>query len=108
MGVIKLIDLLNKYHHANIKTLMYHKVEDFEKWKKAFEQFFHFRKSSGERSFSLGTLHNQPNTAYVINEWESPEVFQKFVNSPDLANAMKSAGVVEKPHLLILQEVENG
>jgi len=91
-----------------IKTLMYHKVEDFGKWKEAFDRFYNFRKSSGEKGYSVGTLLGEPNTAYVINEWESIEVFQKFVDSPDLANAVKSAGVIEEPHTIILNEVENG
>lgn len=46
-----------------IKTLMYHKVEDFAKWKEAFDGFSEFRKSAGEQSYSVGTLLNEPNTA---------------------------------------------
>jgi len=91
-----------------IKTMIYHKVKDFNNWKKGFDQLSNFRKSSGELGFSVGTLHNEPNTAYVINEWDSLDVFQKFVESDELANAMKSAGVIEEPHSLILSEVENG
>lgn len=91
-----------------IKTLMYHKVEDFGKWKEAFDNFSDFRKSSGEKSYSVGTLQGEPNTAYVINEWESMQNFQQFVESDDLGNAMKSAGVLEKPNTVILSEVERG
>jgi len=91
-----------------IKTLMYHKVENFGKWKEAFDNFSDFRKSSGEKSYSVGTLQGEPNTAYVINEWESMQNFQQFIESDNLSNAMKSAGVIEEPHSLILNEVENG
>jgi len=91
-----------------IKTLMYHKIEDFGKWKKAFDGFSNFRKSSGELSYSVGTLQDEPNTAYVINEWESMTAFQAFVGSKELANAMKSAGVLEAPHSLIFNELDKG
>lgn len=91
-----------------IKTLMYHKVEDFARWKEAFDRFAQFRKSSGEKSYSVGTLFDEPNTAYVINEWESIEDFNAFVNSNDLANAMKSAGVSEAPKALLFNEVDKG
>lgn len=87
---------------------MYHKVEDFDIWKKAFDGFSGIRKSSGEKSFSVGTIHNEPNTAYVINEWESEEVLQAFLGNADLAEAMKASGVLEAPHTLILSEHENG
>mgnify|MGYP003624982960 CR=1 FL=1 len=91
-----------------IKTLMYHKVEDFTKWKEAFDKFYDFRKSSGEISFSVGTLFNESNTAYVINEWNSIENFNAFVSSSRLSDAMKDAGVLEPPHSLILEELAKG
>ncbi len=87
---------------------MYHKVEDFTKWKKAFDEFSGIRKSAGERSFSVGTLHNEPNTAYVINEWDSTEAIQAFLENPALAEAMKSSGVLEEPHTIRLNEVDKG
>ncbi len=91
-----------------IKTLMYHKVEDFEKWKAAFDDFSEMRKSSGEQNYSVGTVHEKPNTAYVINEWQSMDAYQAFMGSPDLGDAMKAAGVLEQPHSMILNEVEKG
>lgn len=91
-----------------IKSLMYHKVEDFNTWKTAFDGFLNFRKSAGEHSYSVGNLHDQPNTVFVINEWESLDAMRAFENSTELANAMKSAGVLEQPTTLILNEVENG
>jgi quinol monooxygenase YgiN len=91
-----------------IKTLMYHKVENFAKWKEAFDSFASIRKAAGERSYFVGTMHNEPNTAYVVNEWDSMEAYQAFMENPALAEAMKSAGVAEKPHVLIFNEVDKG
>lgn len=91
-----------------IKTLMYHKVKDFATWKKAFDSFSEIRKSAGERSFSVGTTNNEPNTAYVVNEWDSMEAYQAFMSNSALADAMKSAGVLEQPHTLIFNEVDKG
>ena len=91
-----------------IKTLMYHKVADFGKWKEAFDGFIDTRKAAGELSYSVGTLHNEPNTAYVINEWNSIEAVQAFLSNPDLKAAMGAAGVLEPPHTIILSEIEKG
>jgi quinol monooxygenase YgiN len=90
-----------------IKTLMYHKVEDFDKWKIAFDKFKPIRKKAGEINYSVGTIHGQPNTAYVINGWKTIEAFEAFVGSTELADAMKSAGVLELPHTLIMEEMES-
>ncbi len=91
-----------------IKSVMYHKVSDFETWLKAFNDFSEFRKSSGELSYSVGNLHSDPNTVYVINTWESVAVMEAFVNSKELEEAMKSSGVLEPPQTLILNEVGKG
>lgn len=91
-----------------IKTLMYHKVEDFNKWKAAFDDFSEIRKSAGEKSFNVCNLLNEPNTAYVINTWDSLEGYQAFMNNPNLAEAMKAAGVMEAPNTILLNEIEKG
>lgn len=91
-----------------IKSVMYHKVQDFATWKKAFDGFSDFRKSNGELSFSVGNLQNDPNTAYVINTWESADVMNAFLNSKGLKEAMGKAGALEAPNILILNELERG
>lgn len=87
---------------------MYHKVQDFEKWKAAFDAFIEVRKNAGEIDFSVGTLQNQPNTAYVINTWESIDEFEAFFGADDLKEAMGAAGVLEAPTTIILNEIGKG
>ena len=91
-----------------IKTVMYHRVEEFSKWKEEFDNFAAIRKFAGEINYSVGTVYNEPNTAYVINEWNSVEEFKAFFESPNLSETMKSAGVLEPPHTLILEEINKG
>ena len=87
---------------------MYHKVQDFGKWKTVFDNFSDFRKSSGEINYSVGTLHNEPNTAFVMNSWCNADDFQKFVGSTELAEGMKDAGALEAPQVIILEETHRG
>lgn len=91
-----------------VKTLMYHKVQDFGKWKAAFEGFIDVRKKAGEIDFSFGTLHNEPNTAYVINTWSSFEQVEGFLSNGELKEAMGAAGVLEAPTVIILNESGKG
>lgn len=87
---------------------MYHKVQDFANWKAAFDGFIEVRKAAGEIDFSVGNLHNEPNTAYVVNSWENVEQFNAFMSADDLKEAMGAAGVLEPPTVIILNEVEKG
>ena len=91
-----------------IKTLMNHKVKDFATWKKAFDDFAQVRRSAGELSYSVGRSLEEPNNVYVINEWKSTEDFQAFMKRPELAEAMRNAGVMEEPHTIILDVNDNG
>jgi len=91
-----------------IVSVIYHKVEDYSVWKQAFDGFAGFRKSMGEQSYSVGNVQNEPNTVYVINKWESQEALDAFLGSRELGEAMQSAGVLEKPNVLVLNEQEKG
>jgi quinol monooxygenase YgiN len=91
-----------------VKTLMYHKVESFDRWKAAFDGFIEIRKKGGELDFALGTLQGAPNTPYVINTWESMEALDAFLGAEDLKEAMGAAGVLEPPTIIILSELEKG
>lgn len=87
-----------------VRTLIYHKVADFDRWKNTFEGAKEFRKASGELSFEIGTLRHDPSVAYVLNTWTSADEFQRFVSKPELAEAMKQSGVLEPPTILVFDK----
>lgn len=91
-----------------VKSFMYHKVQNFEKWKAAFDSFIELRKKAGEIDYSVGTLQNEPNTAYVFNTWGSIEQLEAFLGADELKEAMGAAGVLEAPTVIILDEVNKG
>ncbi len=91
-----------------VKSLIYHKVANFEAWKKEFDSFYKDRKLAGERSYSIGHLKGDPSTAYVINEWDDLASYEAFLNSPELSEKMKNAGVMEAPHSIIFEELNKG
>lgn len=85
-----------------VKTFLYHKVEDFDKWKAAFDAAYDMRAAAGELSYRVGVFHHDPHIVYVLNEWASAEAFQAFMAKPELAEAMQKAGVLEPPQSVIL------
>ena len=86
------------------KTMAYYKVADYAVWKKAFDLYFNERMLAGELTADVGTLAEDPNMVYVINEWASPDAPKAFWARPELATAMQKSGVVGKPTMLILSK----
>lgn len=85
-----------------VKVIVYHKVKDFNEWKSVFDEGKPQRMAAGELHAEVGTLHDDPTTAYVISEWISLESFQNFFADPALQKSMTEAGVIGKPTVLIL------
>ncbi|MCB0835623.1 MAG: hypothetical protein KDD99_03100 [Bacteroidetes bacterium] len=85
-----------------IKIMIHHKVKDFSEWKSVFDENEPKRQAAGELRSEVGTLHSDPQTAYIIGEWTSLESFQAFFENPDLGKTMQAAGVIGKPVVMIL------
>ena len=84
------------------KTIVYHKVADFAIWKEIFNVLSGLRFKAGALSSEVGTLHNDPSTVYIINEWKSMDAAKAFLSHSDLAINMQKAGITEKPYFLFL------
>jgi quinol monooxygenase YgiN len=85
-----------------------HKVNDYEVWKAAFDKFAAFRKSSGEKSYHIFHHQDDPNNLYLLFKWDNLENASKFIDSSDLKEAMRRAGVAEQPEIHFLTEVDKG
>lgn len=88
--------------------LIRHKTEDYAKWKATFDKAGPIRKAAGEKSYALCHVAGEPNNIVILNEWDSMDNLQKFLQSHDLKAAMKEAGVTEKPEMQILEPIEKG
>ena len=87
--------------------LVRHKVEDYERWKPAFD---HDHGATRKRSGSKGgwILRNafDPNELVILLEWDSSENARLFVNADETREAMQRAGVTDEPDVYFLEEVE--
>jgi quinol monooxygenase YgiN len=84
--------------------LVQHKVKDFAEWKKTFDSAIEMRKSAGELSAQVFRDAEDPNSLTVINQWDTIENAQKFVQSPELQAAMEKTGVAGPPTITFLNE----
>jgi len=85
-----------------------HTVEDYEQWKKVFDEDASRRKSLGSKGGRLYRSADNPNEMTIVWDWESLEKARQFATSPDLREVMEKAGVVGMPQVIFLEEIEDG
>lgn len=83
-----------------------HRVEDYVKWKPIFDEHGGTRKTSGSKGGRLFRNADDPNEVIIIFEWDNLKNAHQFVQSPDLQETMKRAGVSDKPDIYFLEEID--
>jgi len=86
--------------------LVRHKNKDYEKWKTVFDEHSTTRNTSGSRGGRLFRNADNQNEMVIMFEWDSIERARKFAQSEDLKKTMQRAGVIDKPDIYFLEEVE--
>ena len=81
------------------------KVEDFDRWKKVFDEHSTKRGAMGSKGAEILRNSAYPNEIVVITKWEDEDAAKKFAGSKDLKNVMKNAGVVGLPELRYFNEI---
>lgn len=89
-----------------VYVLIKHKVKDYDKWKTVFDNNSDLRKAGGEKGVRLFRNVDKTNDIVIIIEWDTIENAKKFYESEDLKKIMKEAGVMMKPYIYFLEEVE--
>jgi heme-degrading monooxygenase HmoA len=79
-----------------------HQVEDYPRWRTAFDDHEDFRKESGEKSARVFQSSDDPNDVLLVFGWESEESGRRFLDSDNLKEAMQKAGVIGKPEVHFL------
>jgi heme-degrading monooxygenase HmoA len=87
-------------------VLVIHRVEDYSKWKPIYDEDGSTRKAKGSKGSFVFHNANDPNHIVVISEWENLEKAKNFAESEDLINTMQKAGVVGRPAVFYLEEIE--
>jgi len=65
------------------------------------------RKTSGSKGGRLFRNADNPNEILVFFEWDNLEKAKKFAQSEDLKKTMQRAGVIDKPDVYFLEEIES-
>jgi len=90
---------------ANI--MVHHRVKDFERWKKAFDEHANERTAAGCTGGELYQCSGDPNDVVIRLSWDSAESARAFTVSDSTRKAMAQGGVIGEPLIVFLNEPEN-
>lgn len=88
------------------KLYVHHKIEDYNKWRKVFDEMDGVRRSMGETGFEVFYTTSSPNEIVILTEWGTADQARAYSQSPGLKEAMQRAGVISQPDVLILEEAK--
>ncbi|MFM2295082.1 MAG: hypothetical protein RLZZ350_1495 [Verrucomicrobiota bacterium] len=88
-------------------VIIQHQVANYAKWKRAVKAFAPFRQASGEKSFHVLRCAKNLNLLNICCAWDTTARLQKFLQSAELRDAMKSAGVIGKPEIYLFKSKED-
>jgi quinol monooxygenase YgiN len=88
-------------------VLIIHEVEDYEAWKKVFDDATDIRKQVREIAYQVLKYENNPNKIVHFSSWTSIEDAKRFFESPKLVKIRQEAGV-KSPDFIYLDQLESG
>lgn len=80
------------------------KVEDFQKWKRAFDATAMLRKASGEKSSKIFRSADDLNELIVLSEWDDLRSAVKYSQNKLFKDAAEKAGILTKPVIYMPEE----
>ena len=89
-------------------VMIRHRIEDYAQWKKEFDAFVEQRRAGGEKAYRVAHAVGDKNNLCLVFDWDTAANAKRFLESPELAAAMKRAGVSEKPETWIAEELAGG
>ena len=88
------------------RIIVHHTVKDFAQWKKVFAQHVPLRKAAGFTKSRIFQKMDDPQHVTVQLDCIDIKKAKAFMQSPDLPDAMKKAGVVSVPIVYFLNDGE--
>ena len=85
-----------------------HKVEDYAKWKMAFDEALDMRRAGGEKGYQIFYIRGEPNKLVALFKWDNLENARKYFESKELEEVMKQAGVTSQIETRFLELIEAG
>jgi quinol monooxygenase YgiN len=98
---------MNMQNTPTAAVVVTHEVENYETWKRAFDQHAASRKTAGVVSTHINRDAEQPNLLSVYMAGNDAEKLASFLTSHDLMTTMLNAGVKGPPRIAKITPVED-
>ncbi len=79
--------------------LLHHRVADFDTWVEGYDRAAPVRQAGGIIGHAANRSLDEPDLVTVYHQAESFDALRGFLADPDLAAAMKAAGVISEPEV---------
>lgn len=86
-------------------VLIRHRVTDFDNWIQAYRRHEHVRSAAGAVGSVVGQAEGDPNEVVISIEFTDMQSAKAFMDSAELAQAMKRAGVLEPVTVYYLDNI---
>jgi hypothetical protein len=100
----KYVDILE--HEKLPAIIVRHEVQDYDRWRKAYDDFDEFRRKSGIVGHAFNQELGKPNQVMVYHQAREIDTLRNFLDSPELQETMKRAGVVGQPQIDFVEGVD--
>jgi heme-degrading monooxygenase HmoA len=88
-------------------ALVIHHVDDFDGWRRIFDEAEGLRRAAGEREYRVLCAANDRNDVVHLSRWTSIEAARNFFESPEVVAIRARAGV-HPPQFLYLEQIASG
>ena len=85
-----------------------HRVADYAKWKAAYDGTAEYKRAHGWQRYFVYAVGSNQTDVMVMEEFDTREHAQEFVESAFLREAMAGAGVQGVPEILVMEELDEG
>jgi hypothetical protein len=82
-----------------IRMFVRHEVADYEKWRKAYDDFDAERRGMGVVGNAVYRLADDDKDLTVTHDFETLDKAKAFMKSPRLREVMTAAGVTSQPNV---------
>jgi hypothetical protein len=103
IAIVNPVEDLTVKDRALAGLIVRHEVKDFAVWKPLFDRHGAARAKAGVLGHAVNRSAQNPNVVVVYLQAESLDALRAFASSADLAEVMRSAGVVGAPDLTFVQ-----
>jgi quinol monooxygenase YgiN len=84
-----------------------HKVEDYTRWKRGYDDADWLRKKHGITHASVHHEESDPKDIIAVHQFKDMNAAKEFVNSEELKTTMEKAGVTGTPDIWFGEDIEH-